>query len=125
MQENINKYNRYSEKFQDACYEANELNKVKDKQELIELAKTNEYICQHKAFVSGRFLDHKLYEAFLEAGPQSIFQLMIVLQSGFMDEFQIFTILTSILSFIHTATEMYLAYPTKVKKNFNYNIIPP
>ena len=114
MQENINEYNRYSEKFQDPSYEANELNK--DKQELIELAKTNEYITQHKAFVCGRVLDHKLYEAFLEAGPQSIFQLMIVLQNGFMDEFQLFTILTSILSFIPTATEMYLAYPTKVKK---------
>ena len=125
MQENINKYKIYSEKFQDPCYEANELNKDKDKQELIELAKTNEYITQHKAFVCVRFLDHKLYEAFLEAGPQSIFQLMIVLQSGFMDEFQLFTILTSILSFIPTATEMYLEYPTKVKKSSFIIPFPP
>ena len=65
-------------------------------------------------------MDLKLYEAFLEGGPQSIVQLMIVMQGGLINYFQIVTIITSLLSFTLAATEIYLRYPTKVCSTYTY-----
>ena len=57
-------------------------------------------------------LKMKLFEAFLESGPQSIVQLMIIMKNGVSDNFQLFTLFTSFLSFSKTATKLYLEYPT-------------
>ena len=85
-----------------------------EKKILLKIAKKVEKIKTHRTYLIGQFMDLKLYEAFLEGGPQSIVQLMIVMQGGLTSYFQIFTIATSLLSFTLAATEIYLRYPTKV-----------
>ena len=85
-----------------------------EKKMLLKIAKKVEKIKIHRTYLIGQFMDLKLYEAFLEGGPQSIVQLMIVMQGGLTSYFQIFTIATSLLSFTLAATEIYLRYPTKV-----------
>ena len=57
-------------------------------------------------------LKMKLFEAFLESGPQSIVQIMIIMKNGVSDNFQLLTLFTSILSFGKNATRIYLDYPT-------------
>ena len=57
-------------------------------------------------------LNMKLFEAFLESGPQSAVQIMIIMKNGVSDRFQLFTLFTSFLSFSKTATKLYLEYPT-------------
>ena len=85
-----------------------------EKKMLLKIAKKVEKIKIHRTYLIGQFMDLKLYEAFLEGGPQSIVQLMIVMQGGLTSYFQIFTIATSLLSFTLAASEIYLRYPTKV-----------
>ena len=85
-----------------------------EKKMLLKIAKKVEKIKTHRTYLIGQFMDLKLYEAFLEGGPQSIVQLMIVMQGGLTSYFQIFTIVTSLLSFTLAASEIYLRYPTKV-----------
>ena len=81
---------------------------------LEDFAKTNQKIKQHKRFLNTQVLGLKLYEAFLEGGPQSILQFTILMKSGIIDYFQIFTLATSLLSFSRTATSLYLGFSTKV-----------
>ena len=63
------------------------------------------------------FLELKLLEAFLEAGPQFVFQLSVSSYN------QIATIGTSAISLIWASAELYLRYPTEVhntNKIFNF-----
>ena len=60
------------------------------------------------------FLDLKLLEAFLEAGPQFAFQISVILQDGISGRTQILTIVTSALSLTWASSELYLKYPTEV-----------
>ena len=69
---------------------------------------------QKKTKVMNDFLQMKLYEAFLEAAPQSILQIMIVFRRGFSDPMDIFTITTSMLSLTMCATNLFWKYPTQV-----------
>ena len=104
-----------------------------DEQKKLEtFAEINDKITRQKLLLEGQFLDHKLHESFLEGGPQSILQMTIVFKQGFNGGLQIFTILTSLLGFTLTSTEMYLTSPTKVsnplskiKTDKNFKMIPP
>ena len=60
------------------------------------------------------FLDLKLLEAFLEAGPQFAFQVSVMVQDGISSETQIFTTVTSALSLTWASSELFLKYPTEV-----------
>ena len=60
------------------------------------------------------FMDLKLLEAFLEAGPQFAFQLSVILQDGLSGYTQIFTVVTSAISLTWASSELYLKYPTEV-----------
>ena len=65
------------------------------------------------------FLQMKLYEAFLEAAPQAILQVMIVFRRGFSDQMDIFTITTSLLSLTMCATDLFWKYPTQVSARYD------
>ena len=60
------------------------------------------------------FLDLKLLEAFLEAGPQLAFQISVMVQDGISSDTQIFTTITSALSLTWASSELFLKYPTEV-----------
>ena len=60
------------------------------------------------------FLDLKLLEAFLEAGPQFAFQISVMVQDGISSDTQIFTTITSALSLTWASSELFLKYPTEV-----------
>ena len=59
------------------------------------------------------FQDLKLYEAFGEAAPQAVLQFAIILQLGYISPVQILTIATSLFSFSHASTEIFLMMKTK------------
>ena len=60
------------------------------------------------------FLQLKLLEAFLEAGPQFAFQVSVILQDGLSGATQIVTIITSAISLTWASSELFLSYPTEV-----------
>ena len=111
FKENINAYNGFAEMFNESY---SIFSKCQAKKDLIYFAETNEKIIKQKIFLRGQFLDHKMYEAFLEGGPQSILQLTILMQKGLSSPWQLFTIVTSFLTFCLCATEMLQNYPTRV-----------
>ena len=86
-----------------------------DKNALYKFAKINDDIIKQRTFLQAEFLDMKLFETFLEGGPQSILQIAIIIIYGPSDYWQYVTIATSLLSFCLSATYMYLQYPTKVR----------
>ena len=67
-----------------------------------------------KTKVMNDFLRMKLFEAFLEAAPQAVLQIMIVLRRGFSGPMDVFTISTSMLSLTMCATKLFWKYPTQV-----------
>ena len=85
-----------------------------DKNAIFKFSKINYDINKQKTFLQAEFLDMKLFETFLEGGPQSILQIAIIIMYGPTDYWQYVTIATSLLSFCLSATYMYLQYPTKV-----------
>ena len=88
--------------------------KVSDGKESIEIAKECYGLNKKKTKVMNDFLQLKLYEAFLEAAPQAILQIMIVFRQGFSSPLDIFTITTSMLSLSLCAINLYWKYPTQV-----------
>ena len=72
---------------------------------------------KEKNTLLAKFLDLKLLEAFLEAGPQFAFQISVILQDGISSGTQIFTIVTSALSLTWASSELYLKYPTEVRSH--------
>ena len=56
----------------------------------------------------------KLFEAFIEAGPQMTFQVFVVLING-LTKTQLITICTSAITLAWSASEFFLLYPTKVR----------
>ena len=82
--------------------------------EAFEYGDTNHALLKEKNTLLATFLDLKLLEAFLEAGPQFAFQLSVILQDGLSSYTQIFTVVTSALSLTWASSELYLKYPTKV-----------
>ena len=59
-------------------------------------------------------LDIRLYEAFLESGPQAALQIMIAMARGFSGYNHVATIVTSLLSLTLSAKDFFWQYPTKV-----------
>ena len=90
-----------------------------DKNAIYKFAKINYDINKEKTFLQTEFLDMKLFETFLEGGPQSILQIAIFIRYGPTEYWQYVTIATSLLSFCLSATYMYLQYPTKVRLIIN------
>ena len=82
--------------------------------EAFEYGDTNHALLKEKNTLLATFLDLKLLEAFLEAGPQFAFQLSVILQDGLSSYTQIFTVVTSALSLTWASSELYLKYPTEV-----------
>ena len=76
---------------------------------------TNHGLLKEKNTLLATFLDLKLLEAFLEAGPQFAFQLSVILQDGISSYTQIFTVVTSALSLTWASSELFLKYPTEVR----------
>ena len=91
----------------------------KDLSEKVEEAFTygrnNEKYQTEKKTILARFLEMKLLEAFLEAGPQFVFQIVVILQDGITGFNQILTVCTSAISLIWASSELYLKYPTEVR----------
>ena len=88
--------------------------KVKTGDVTIDIAKECHLLNKKKTKVMNDFLQMKLYEAFLEASPQAILQIMIVFRRGFSDPMDVFTISTSLLSLTLCATNLFWTYPTQV-----------
>ena len=77
-------------------------------------AKRSHKLSKMRIILLTEFLQMKLYEAFLEAAPQAILQVMIVFRRGFSDPIDIFTITTSLLSLTMCATDLFWKFPTQV-----------
>ena len=82
--------------------------------EAFKYGQTNHNLLKRKNTLLATFLDLKLLEAFLEAGPQFAFQLSIILQDGLSGYTQMLTVVTSALSLTWASSELYLKYPTEV-----------
>ena len=96
-------------------------NFTKSQKKLIEQSQTNRSLKKAKNNLLKNFLGLKLFEAFIEAGPQLIFQIMVVLINGLTIS-QVITISTSALTLTWTASEFFLLYPTKVEMIIRYSI---
>ena len=83
--------------------------------ELTDLAMKNKRLNAKKISVTSDFLGVMIFEAFLEAAPQSTLQIMIVLKQGFVDHFQMLTIITSLMSLTIAAVKLFWEFPTKVE----------
>ena len=79
-----------------------------------EFGNDNHNLLKDKNDLLATFLDLKLLEAFLEAGPQFAFQISVILQDGISGPTQILTIVTSALSLTWASSELFLKYPTEV-----------
>ena len=82
--------------------------------EAVAFGKENHKNLIEKNELLAKFLELKLLEAFLEAGPQFAFQISVILQDGISSKTQIFTIVTSALSLTWASSELYLKNPTEV-----------
>ena len=88
---------------------------LKDKRkEALDYGKKNDENLVEKNTLLATFMDLKLLEAFLEAGPQFAFQISVILQDGISSDTQIVTIVTSALSLTWASSELYLKYQTEV-----------
>ena len=77
--------------------------------------RTNSQHLNAKKTLLATFLELKLLEAFLEAGPQFVFQLCVMMQDGVSSYNQIITICTSAFSLIWASAELFLKHPTEVR----------
>ena len=109
IQENQQKYTDFAKSL-DSNKDTLE-NKAK---KAFEFGKDNHSLLKDKNDLLATFLDLKLLEAFLEAGPQFAFQISVILQDGISGPTQILTIVTSALSLTWASSELYLKYPTEV-----------
>ena len=88
---------------------------LKEKQEkAIRFGRNNNERLRSKKELLATFLELKMLEAFLEAGPQFVFQISVMMQDGISSYNQIFTIYTSAFSLIWASSELYLNFPTEV-----------
>ena len=109
IQENQKDYTNFATKL--------DLNKgtLEDKRkEALDYGKKNNENLVEKNTLLATFMDLKLLEAFLEAGPQFAFQISVILQDGISSNTQIVTIITSALSLTWASSELFLKYPTEV-----------
>ena len=112
IQENQKDYTNFATKL--------DLNKgtLEDKRkEALDYGNKNHKNLDEKNTLLATFLDLKLLEAFLEAGPQFAFQISVILQDGISSNTQIVTIVTSALSLTWASSELYLKYQTEVSNH--------
>ena len=95
--------------------ELNEKSLDEKQEEAYTFGRTNSQHLNAKKTLLATFLELKLLEAFLEAGPQFVFQLSVMMQDGVSSYNQIITICTSAFSLIWASAELYLKYPTEVR----------
>ena len=109
IQTNQQKYTTFASNL-----ESNENTLDENRKKAFEYGHINHDSLEEKNTLLATFLDLKLLEAFLEAGPQFAFQISVILQDGISSVNQIFTIVTSALSLTWGSSELFLKYPTKV-----------
>ena len=103
--------------------ESKQISLEQDRNEALKFGRTNQEKMMKKNDLLTTFLDLKLLEAFLEAGPQLAFQVSVILQDGISSPTQITTIVTSAISLTWASSELYLKYPTAVSiPNMNRKI---
>ena len=112
IQENQNEYTNFATGLD--LNEGTLDDKVKD---ALEYGKQNHKNLVEKNTLLATFMDLKLLEAFLEAGPQFAFQISVILQDGISSDTQIVTIVTSALSLTWASSELYLKYQTEVSNH--------
>ena len=88
-----------------------------NRKEALDYGKKNHKNLVDKNTLLATFMDLKLLEAFLEAGPQFAFQISVILQDGISSDTQIVTIVTSALSLTWASSELYLKYQTEVSNH--------
>ena len=88
-----------------------------EQEEAYNFGRTNSQHLNAKKTLLATFLELKLLEAFLEAGPQFVFQLSVMMQDGVSSYNQIITICTSAFSLIWASAELFLKHPTEVRKS--------
>ena len=87
------------------------------RKEALDYGKKNNENLVEKNTLLATFMDLKLLEAFLEAGPQFAFQISVILQDGISSDTQIVTIVTSALSLTWASSDLYLKYQTEVSNH--------
>ena len=112
IQENQQDYTDFA-----ASLESNEKTLEEKVKDAFKYGHSNHNNLKEKNTLLAKFLDLKLLEAFLEAGPQFAFQISVILQDGISSGTQIFTIVTSALSLTWASSELYLKYPTEVRSH--------
>ena len=110
IQENQKDYTNFATKL-----DSNEGTLEDKTKEALDYGKKNHENLVEKNTLLATFMDLKLLEAFLEAGPQFAFQISVILQDGISSDTQIVTIVTSALSLTWASSELYLKYPTEVR----------
>lgn len=100
---------RESEKFSNLSLQEKQSN-------AIDFGRKNNQLLIKKKKLLATFLELKMLEAFLEAGPQFVFQISVMMQDGISSYNQIFTICTSAFSLIWASSELYLNFPTEVSR---------
>ena len=90
--------------------ESKQISLEQDRNEALKFGRTNQEKMMKKNDLLTTFLDLKLLEAFLEAGPQLAFQVSVILQDGISSPTQITTIVTSAISLTWASSELYLKY---------------
>ena len=109
IQENQQEYTKFAKSL-----DSNKDTLEDNVREALEFGKKNHKYLEYKNKLLTNFLDLKLFEAFLEAGPQFAFQISVILQDGISGPTQLLTIVTSALSLTWASSELYLKYPTEV-----------
>ena len=85
-----------------------------------ELARKRQEAKNHELKIHGDIYDFKIMESFLEGAPQSVLQLVIILQNYELSNVDLFTwinIFISFASFSKTAAGIYSYHPTQVILN--------
>ena len=96
--------------------DSNQISAIQKSAILNGFARSCDKLSKMRISLLNEFLQMKLYEAFLEAAPQAILQVMIVFRRGFSDPMDIFTITTSLLSLTICATDLFWKFPTQVSE---------
>ena len=112
MDRNMNEYDDYTQNLEE---KSKMITDKKDQYDsLIKFARIHENIKQQILNINSKLLEFKIYESFLEGGPQSILQISILMHIGFYGWLQVFTVGSSMFTFTLASMNMYLHYPTKV-----------
>ena len=85
-------------------------------------SRTNTRLKKLRIALVSEHLDTRMYEAFLESGPQASLQIMVVMSQGFSGYMHLASILTSLGSLTSYASDIFWEYPTKVSLETSIDI---